>query len=52
MKVVDMASEKKRLEKQKYSRMVLRAYDNQEHDEKRKILDRREQVNFAAKDRL
>ena len=52
MNVVDMASEKKRIEKQKYNRLVLNAYDNQENDEKRKMLDRREQVNFAAKDRL
>ena len=52
MKVVDMAPEKKRLEKEKYARLVMHCWDNQEHDEKRKMLDRREQVNFAAKDRL
>ena len=52
MKIVDMASEKKRLEKEKYASLVMQCWDDQEHTEKRKMLDRREQVNFAAKDRL
>jgi hypothetical protein len=52
MKVISLKQEKARIEKERYARLVMTAYDCLEHAEKREYLDRRTEIEAKAKERL
>lgn len=51
-KVENMADAKKRLADRKYKDLVLKAFDDLEHQGKREVLEKRAAVEAAAKERL
>lgn len=51
-KVETLADAKKRLAAQKYSGLVLKAFDDLEHNGKRAALEKRAAVEAAARERL
>lgn len=49
---VSLAEARKQKEKERYAALVLTTFDQFEHADKREALDRRAEVERAAKDRL
>ena len=49
---VSLADAKKRKEREAYNRLVLRKFDEMEHDNKRKILDLKAEVQIKAREKL
>jgi hypothetical protein len=50
--VVDIKVIKKQRDKDRYAELVLKAWDDQEHADKRKILDLKAEMQIAARERL
>jgi hypothetical protein len=50
--VESLADGKKRIEKQRYARLVLKVFDEMEHADKREFLDRKGETQIKARERL
>lgn len=50
--VTDLAAAKKERERKRYASLVLKAWDDFEHDDKRQMLDRKGEVQIKARERL
>jgi hypothetical protein len=50
--VVDLAAQRRRREKERYTDLVLKAYDDLDHADKREILDRKGEVQIKARETL
>lgn len=51
-KVESLADAKKRLEKKAYARLVLKAFRDLEHADKRELLDRKSETQIKSRERL
>lgn len=51
-KVESLSEAKKRLEKKKYARLVMKAWGDMEHADKREALDRKGETQIKARERL
>lgn len=51
-KVAILSEAKKAKEDENYNRLVLKAFDDMEHHDKRQILDKKAEVQIAARERL
>lgn len=51
-KVETLADGKARVEKQKYNSLVLRAFDDLTHDQRKAVLDQRAEVERRARENL
>lgn len=49
---ISLADAKKRKEREAYSRLVLKAWDDMEHADKRQVLDRKAEVQIRSRERL
>jgi hypothetical protein len=47
-----MKEAKARIEKKRYAALVMQTWDDMEHAEKREMLDRKAEVQIAARERL
>jgi hypothetical protein len=50
--VLDLAAAKAERDRKRYAALVMKAWDDQEHAEKRAFLDRKAEVQIAARERL
>ena len=51
-KIVSLSETKKAVERKRYAALVMAAYDDMEHADKRAMLDRRAKVQIEARERL
>lgn len=49
---INLAEAKKRREREAYSRLVMKAWDDMEHADKRKVLDLKAETQIKARERL
>lgn len=49
---ISLADAKKKKEREAYSRLVLNAWDDMDHRDKRKVLDLKAEVQIKARERL
>jgi hypothetical protein len=49
---IDLGAAKKERERKHYAALILRAYDDIEHADKREVLDRQAQMQIKARERL
>lgn len=51
-KITDLAAAKKERERKQYAALVLKVFDEMRHADKRVALDRKAEVQIAARERL
>lgn len=49
---ISLADAKKKREREAYNRLVLKAWDDMEHADKRKVLDLKAETQIKARERL
>jgi hypothetical protein len=49
---VSLAEAKKKREREAYKRLVLKAWDDMDHEDKRKVLDLKAEVQIKAREQL
>lgn len=49
---ISLADTKKKREREAYNRLVLKVWDNMDHEDKRKVLDLKTEVQIKAREKL
>ena len=49
---INLADAKKKREREAYSRLVMKVWDDMDHKDKRKVLDLKSEVQIKARERL
>lgn len=49
---INLAAAKKKREREAYNRLVLKAWDDMDHEDKRKVLDLKAEVQIKARGQL